>query len=424
MHASAGLTTVIHEVRPYLGEGVRGRLTMPADRLCAVVADPAPVGTDPWWREVARLGTPLRVPGPGGTDLTLFLHRSADAAAVYLDVRPFTDLEPADGLMERVPGTDIWWAAYATGPEWVSGYGFVELDEVPAVPGPDAAARATWRGGLGTTVADPLNAVPAHRGERGGSWSVARGPRALRRPVPRGDDARGVLERHVWGRAGQERPVWTYVPAGAADAGLALPLVLLHDGAAWAEQRDAAGLFDALVARRDLPLFVGVLVGPPDQATPDEDGSPSCDALADDLLPDVTRRLAARGVAVTTDPALTVVVGQRLGGLAALQAVRHRPDRFGHAVGQSASLPRPDAETAAWLRAAPRGAGRVVLQVGTHEDAAGASRAVRDLLRARGEHVELGEVDGSDDGVWWSAHLGQGLADALADDWRALRYAG
>ena len=81
MHASAGLTTVIHEVRPYLGEGVRGRLTMPADRLCAVVADPAPVGTDPWWREVARLGTPLRVPGPGGTDLTLFLHRSADAAA-------------------------------------------------------------------------------------------------------------------------------------------------------------------------------------------------------------------------------------------------------------------------------------------------------------------------------------------------------
>ena len=54
-----------------------------------------------------------------------------------------------------------------------------------------------------------------------------------------------------------------------------------------------------------------------------------------------------------------MVAGQSFGGLAALQAVRHRPDRFGLALGQSASLWWPglddpaSRDVAAWLRSAP-----------------------------------------------------------------------
>ncbi|WP_435738935.1 enterochelin esterase [Cellulosimicrobium sp. PMB13] len=428
--------TVVRDLRPLLRKEVRGRLSLAAERLCAVVATPAPVGSDAWWDEVARLGTPLRVPGPGTTDLTLFLHRDAHATAVYVDVQPFADRSRlADGLMERVPGTDVWWAAFATGPEWVSGYGFLPLDEVPVAPGArnDAVTRAWWRDLLGRSVHDALNPSPSFRGLRGEARSVARGPRAPRPPALPDGAPRGVLERRAWQRPGTggTYPVWTYVPPGAAHAPVGspvagrseLPLVVLHDGAVWAEQLDACALFDALVLRRSVTPFVAVLVGSPsrDERARDLPGSTAFfDDLADHLLPEVTRDLARRGVRATDDPALTVAAGQSFGGLAALQEVRHRPDRFGNALAQSGSLWWPDLDdesardVAGWLRAAPPRTGRIVLQVGAHEGTiTDANREVRDLLRGRREHVVLTEVDGGHDWAWWHAYLGSGLADVL-----------
>lgn len=414
---------------------MRGRLSLAAERLCAVVAGPAAVGSDAWWDEVARIGTPLRVPGPGTTDLTLFLHRDAHAAAVYVDVQPFADRSHlADGLMERVPGTDVWWAAFATGPQWVSGYGFLPLDEEPVAPGgrDDAATRAWWLDLLGRSVHDVLNPSSSYRGLRGEARSVARGPRAPR-PLALPDGApRGVLERRTWQRPGTGAyPAWTYVPPGSghAPAGSAvagrreLPLVVLHDGQVWAEQLDARSLFDALVAHRTVTPFVAVLVGSLTRAERGRDlpGSTAYyDDLADHLLPEVTRHLADRGVRLTRDPALTVVAGQSLGGLAALQEVRHRPDRFGNALAQSGSLWWPDLDDASardvagWLRTAGPRTGRTVLQVGAHEGTiTDANREVRDLLRGRREHVVLTEVDGGHDWAWWHACLGTGLAEVL-----------
>jgi len=420
------------DLRPSFREGVRGRLALPADGLDALVGNGSPVGSDRWWDAVSGLGTPVRTPGPDETDVTLFLFRSADAGAVYVDVQPFTDRSRlADGLMERVPGTDVWWAAFATGPGWISAYGFLPLDEVPVAPAErnTDAARSWWLGLLERSVPDPLNPDPSFRGMRGDVRSVARGPRAPRAVERGADDARGTLDLHVWHRSRvADYPVWTYVAPGAeagAPGGAGLPLVVLHDGQVW-ERLDVAATLDALVARGALPPFVAVLVSSLDQAsrTRDLPGSTAYyDAVADGLLPQVAERLAARGVRVTSDPARTVVAGQSFGGLAALQAVRHRPDRFGLALGQSASLWWPglddpaSRDVAAWLRSAPARDERVVLQVGAHEgDLTAANREVRDLLVARGEHVDYAEVDGGHDWAWWSACLGDGLVTLLGSD--------
>ena len=58
-----------------------------------------------------------------------------------------------------------------------------------------------------------------------------------------------------------------------------------------------------------------------------------------------------------------------------------------------------------------------MLQVGAHEgDLTAANREVRDLLVARGEHVDYAEVDGGHDWAWWSACLGDGLVTLLGSD--------
>ncbi len=401
---------------------------LPAATLAEIVGGGAPIGSQAWWDAVSRRGTPLRVPGEGETDLTVFLYRDVERAAVYVDVQPFTDRSRlADGLMDHVPGTDVWWAAFETGPEWVSAYSLVPLDEAPVAPAArnTAAARAWWLGILARARPDPLNPVAPFRGLREEARSLATGPRALRAPEPQDDDPRGTLERHAWDRPGVgPYPVWTYAPAGAADRAAGdLPLLVLHDGQVWAEQLDVAGLFDALVARADVPPFVAVLVSSLTQAERARDlpGSTAYyDALADDLLPGLTARLAGQGVAMTTDPDRTVVAGQSFGGLAAIQEVRHRPDRFGHALAQSASLWWPDLDApaaravAGWLRTAPPRTGRTVLQVGAHEgELTDANREARDLLHERGEHVVHVEVDGGHDWAWWRTHLGPGLVELL-----------
>lgn len=423
--------------------------------------DPAPVGSEAWWAALARTGTPLVSPDPedASRDLVTFVHRDAAAAAVFVDVQPFTDRSRlTEGLLERVPGTDVWARTFRASRGWVGAYGFLPLDEVPQPPaGRDTPeARAWWLGLLARKVADPLNPWPALHGMRGDVTSLAAAsgglPDVAASVRVAASPARpGALTHHVWRRTDLE-PVadvdtWVYLPppglrgpgsgeiwsgeagsgevrSGGGDAAAGLPLVVVHDGQQWEADGHLAATLDHAIAAGVLPPLVAVLVSSGTHAERSRDltlDRAHLDGIADALVPDVARLASAQGVQVTTDPARTAVAGQSYGGLAAVGAVLDRPDRFGLALGQSASLWWPD-HTDATLEEVPRrladrtgGAARVVLQVGAHEGfLTVANRRVRDLLAGSGELAGYVEVDGGHDWAWWRLRLVDGLRMLLA----------
>ncbi len=428
-----------------LGPGVGRRPVAEERDLGHLVPGHAP-GTDGWWREIGRRGTPLWLPdglpgGPGGraggVPTLLLLHRSA--AGAYADLNGLTDRSDLRaGTMTRVAGTDVLAAAFGVPPGYVGSYAFVPADGPLRSPAPrnTPEARRWWVEVLGSARPDPLGGG-TYLDSRGTTRSVAEVPSA---PAPLPAGPRGAagagLEPRVWRRPdGVAQPVWLHVPEGVAPPGdgagdgadgatRETGLLVLLDGEMWAHRLPVAPLLDDLHRRGLVPPTATVLV---DATTPDRraadlaGGDGYLDLLADDLLPRVVApALAGRGLRLTADPRRTVVAGQSFGGLAAFRAAARRPGRFGVAVSQSGSFWWPDRDAPdrravpALLRAAPPPGVRTVLQYGRFEGVlTDANRQVATLLRERGADVHVTEVPGGHDWAWWSRHLRAALLTAL-----------
>jgi len=164
---------------------------------------------------------------------------------------------------------------------------------------------------------------------------------------------KGKLEKFAWKASkifpGTERDYWVYVPA-QYDAAKPAAVMVFQDGWGYANPDGgfrAPVVFDNLIARKEMPVTIGVFINP-GSVPPAESGqkargnrSYEYDSLGDrytrflleELLPEVGKRWN-----LTKDPARRAAAGISSGGICAFTVAWERPDEFGKVLSQVGSF--------------------------------------------------------------------------------------
>ena len=173
--------------------------------------------------------------------------------------------EPAEALLTRIDGTDVWYRSYPARNDARFSYELSVNDNlVPFDQVTDWGARSA------TFHRDPFN-KRVHESGFGREVSVAEGPRA---PRDEWSDARaGVATGRVEQTSvksellGTTRDVWVYTPAGydtlARKGGL--PVLLIFDGGEYVKSIHVPTILDNLVAARRIAPMIAVFVGSADE---------------------------------------------------------------------------------------------------------------------------------------------------------------
>ncbi len=405
-------------------------------------------GSDDWWREVARRGTPWIDAGDDGRCRVTFLWRdpqgdelTSPIRRVWLNITGVTDHHQNAGPqgLSRLAGTDVWHWSTELSATWRGSYCFIpRTDDCPfgAGNGPTAMAerRNVWRGLLAGAQADAFNPQRSWMGARGHAVSGAHLPLAPAQTAWREFDTQGpmpppppaALERRRWhsDRLGNSRDIWIFT-TGQCDPARR-PLAILLDGRFWSTQMPVWSPLMQLTAGGQLPEAVYLLIDAGDTARRGRELPGNAQfwlAVQEELLP----RLG-EWAPYQSDPATTVVAGQSFGGLSAMYAALNWPERFGCVLSQSGSYWWPNRDLAApgescrLLRQLEDGLGasgslKMFIEAGQREPLI---RQVNDRLVAilgRTRHrVTYRVVDGGHDALCWRG----GLLDGLRDLWAGL----
>ena len=377
--------------------------------------------TDAFWQQVQQQGTPLVEPWEGGQLLVTFLWRDQGNHNVRLFGSPSGDHNP----LRKLGGSDVWWTSVVMDPRARLSYALAP--DVPKV----ANAAQQRRMILATLQRDPLNphTFPAQLAtqavDRFQGRSVLQLPQAPKQPwvQARSDVPQGTLTRHVVHSQilGNDRDVWTYVPAGAEPQNL----LVLFDAHAFVHDVPTPRILDNLMADGLLPNTAAVIVG---NASPEARGqelppNPKfAQFMAEELMPWVREQGLAQMARHT------VVAGSSYGGLVSSYLGLMHPELFGNVLSMSGSyLWAPQGEPAGWMQRAwqtlpsPMPHVRFYIDAGTFEKGRGGregiletSRALGDILRERGLQVTQREWVSGHDYVQWQASLGCGLVALLA----------
>lgn len=377
--------------------------------------------TDAFWQLVQQQGTPLVEPWEGGQLLVTFLWRDRGNQNVRLFGSPSGDHNP----LRKLGGSDVWWTSVVMDPRARLSYALAP--DVPKV----ANAAQQRRMILATLQRDPLNphTFPAQLAtqavDRFQGRSVLQLPQAPKQPwvQARSDVPQGTLTRHVVHSQilGNDRDVWTYVPAGAEPQNL----LVLFDAHAFVHDVPTPRILDNLMADGLLPNTAAVIVG---NASPEARGqelppNPKfAQFMAEELMPWVREQGLAQMARHT------VVAGSSYGGLVSSYLGLMHPELFGNVLSMSGSYWwAPQGEPAGWMQRAwqtlpsPMPHVRFYIDAGTFEKGRGGregiletSRALGDILRERGLQVTQREWVSGHDYVQWQASLGCGLVALLA----------
>lgn len=377
--------------------------------------------TDAFWQQVQQQGSPLVEPWEGGQLLVTFLWRDQGNHNVRLFGSPSGDHNP----LRKLGGSDVWWTSVVMDPRARLSYALAP--DVPKV----ANAAQQRRMILATLQRDPLNphTFPAQLAtqavDRFQGRSVLQLPQAPKQPwvQARSDVPQGTLTRHVVHSQilGNDRDVWTYVPAGAEPQNL----LVLFDAHAFVHDVPTPRILDNLMADGLLPNTAAVIVG---NASPEARGqelppNPKfAQFMAEELMPWVREQGLAQMARHT------VVAGSSYGGLVSSYLGLMHPELFGNVLSMSGSYWwAPQGEPAGWMQRAwqtlpsPMPNVRFYIDAGTFEKGRGGregiletSRALGDILRERGLQVTQREWVSGHDYVQWQASLGCGLVALLA----------
>lgn len=377
--------------------------------------------TEAFWQQVQQQGTPLVEPWEGGQLLVTFLWRDRGNQNVRLFGSPSGDHNP----LRKLDGSDVWWISVVMDPRARLTYALAP--DVPKV----ANAAQQRRMILATLQRDPLNphTFPAQLAtqavDRFQGRSVLQLPQAPKQPwvQARSDVPQGTLTRHVVHSQilGNDRDVWTYVPAGAEPQNL----LLLFDAHAFVHDVPTPRILDNLMADGLLPNTAAVIVG---NASPEARGqelppNPKfAQFMAEELMPWVKQQ----GLGQLARH--TVVAGSSYGGLVSSYLGLTHPELFGNVLSMSGSYWwAPQGEPAGWMQRAwqtlpsPMPNVRFYIDAGRFETGRGGrngiletSRELGDVLRAHGLSVTQREWISGHDYVQWQASLGCGLVALLA----------
>ncbi len=380
--------------------------------------------TEAFWQEVAQHGAPLVEPWSERERLVTFVWRGAQRS-----VRLFGSPSGNHESLQRLGASDVWWASFVMPSDVRLSYGFA-----PDVPNIDAPAQEQRRSILATLQRDPFNArtwgagadgaPPVDRYQGRSVLQLADAPPQpwgqKRAGVPRGD-----LQRHWFTSQalGNGRDVWIYRPKGWSQARAAQRSVLvLFDAHAYLHDVPTPQIVDNLVADRLIPNTAVVLVANASSTLRGKELPPNpafARMMGEELMP----WLAAQGVDVPA--ARTVLAGSSYGGLASSYVAQQYPGRFGNVLSLSGSYwwsPSGEAPNALarWWEAAPRLPVEFYFDAGRYESARGGqagiletSRALGDVLRAKGYRVTQVEHNTGHDYVHWQGSLACGLVALL-----------
>lgn len=386
-------------------------MSTPARPQPPKVPRPTPVPRVPTPPDVlARAATAQRWPviePLGDTCLVTFLWEDALAEQVLLWANRLTDeTDLAATLLERVPGSDLWHGTFEMGSDWRVSYAFLTQEPGRTPPWYAPSGQVALRAALDRGQPDPRGRdVSSNRA--GFIQSVVSLPDAppqpwlqLRPGVPR-----GRLTHHV-GPGG--RDTWIYDPPGVSDDTPA-PVVIVFDGDVWSTQHSLPTTLDNLIVDGAIPGVRAVLLGAGGVSTRWSElgvDSPASARLVAEVLDWATDRLAVSNE--------RVVVGQSLGGLAALRAGLSRPDLVSGVVSHSASLWIDDL---AGLVTGAAHTTRFYLSHGTQEWVLDPlHRTLARQLDAAGATLSAVPVNGGHDYAWWRGGIADGLRWVLGRD--------
>ncbi|EMM2384373.1 enterochelin esterase [Escherichia coli] len=323
--------------------------------------------------------------------------------------------------MQRIAGTNVWQWTTQLNANWRGSYCFIPTERVDifSAPSPDRLElREGWRKLLPQAIADPLN-PQSWKGGRGHAVSTLEMPQA---PLQPGWDCPQAPETPakeiIWKseRLKNSRRVWIFTTGDATAE--ERPLAVLLDGEFWAQSMPVWPALTSLTHRRQLPPAVYVLIDAIDTTHRAHELPCNADfwlAVQQELLPLV------KDIAPFSDRAdRTVVAGQSFGGLSALYAGLHWPERFGCVLSQSGSYWWPhrggqqEGVLLEQLKAGQVSAEglRIVLEAGIREPMImQANQALYAQLHPIKESIFWRQVDGGHDALCWRGGLMQGLID-------------
>lgn len=323
--------------------------------------------------------------------------------------------------MQRIAGTDVWQWTTQLNANWRGSYCFIptERDDIFSAPSPDRLElREGWRKLLPQAIADPLN-PQSWKGGRGHAVSALEMPQASLQPgwdCPQAPET--PAKEIIWKseRLKNSRRVWIFTTGDATAE--ERPLAVLLDGEFWAQSMPVWPALTSLTHRRQLPPAVYVLIDAIDTTHRAHELPCNADfwlAVQQELLPQV------KAIAPFSDRAdRTVVAGQSFGGLSALYAGLHWPERFGCVLSQSGSYWWPhrgghqEGMLLEQLKTGEVSAEglRIVLEAGVREPMImQANQALYAQLHPLKESIFWRQVDGGHDALCWRGGLMQGLID-------------
>ena len=326
------------------------------------------VGQEAWWQEVKSLGTPLTTPVDKDTKRLTFLWRDPDGdqrqskiQKVYIDVYSVTDHHQLDiTSLTRITGTDVWYWQVDVESSMQASYFLVPCTEKHLLKHQEQeniklAHRRWWRQLIQSrAVSDPLNNSASHASSWGGELSsfnlsptwfdelwisdaVSKIKKQTNKRTKLINWSSRVLQKN--------RQVWLYSTAhDGAIKQSSIPLVVLLDGEYWAQQLPLTAGLQELTDNGKLAAANYLFIDAVDGFTRNEElacNQQFWQALEAELLP-----ILEELYEVKHDPEQTLLIGQSLGGLAAVYATLTQPSLARKAISISGSFWWPDHELA------------------------------------------------------------------------------
>lgn len=378
-----------------------------------------------FWARVQRDGAPLvePIPGDSASILVTFLWRGDSATKnVALVNTAVASYEPAEALLARIPGTDVWYRSYPARADARFVYELSVNDNL--IPFDQVT---DWRARTATFRRDPFNARVFEAAIFGRGQSYVEGPRAPREEwiAERPGVAKGRLEKTTFESKllGTTRDVWVYTPPGydsLSRRGDGLPLLLTFDGGEYVSSIPVPTILDNMIAARRIAPMIGVFVASAEGQRDAELGSNEryVEFLATELLPRIREKYR-----IAASPRGNVVAGSSLGGLAAAFVAYRHPELFGNVLSQSGAFiygaPGGAASEALTreIEAAPRRDVAFYLEAGIYEqtrsengvDLLASNRHLRDVLRSKGYRLTYDEFAGGHSDLNWRSGLARGM---------------
>jgi enterochelin esterase-like enzyme len=381
-------------------------------------------GIDEFWSRLKASGTPLveAIPDDPHESLVTFFWRGDSSTQNVVVISPLALVDLQRARMQQAPGTDIWYLTYRMRNDARMVYRMAPNDSlVPFESEPNFFAR------MSKFQRDPLNAKTFDYGG-GMVGSLLELPGApsdagiqVRLEIPHGTLKEQKLSSTL---LRNERAVWIYTPPGF-DSARAYPLLVVMDGESYTTLVPTPVILDNLIHDEKIPPVVALFVG--NASSQARDRELNCanewgDFLVKEAIPWM---VSSEHVRIETKNNL--IAGSSMGGLAAACAAIQHSEVFGRVLAQSGSFYRaPAGQEPEWLARHLAESRRLPLdfyvEIGLLETSAipsrdpsmlTASRHLRDVLVAKGYHVDFEERYGGHEHVAWRETFAIGLMELL-----------